>query len=270
MAILLPTLTPLIATLKADGYTVIGPAQRDGAIVLAELDSADDLPHGWGVMCEAGSYRLRRRDDTLAFGRSAVLEDLLHPPKDPLWTVQREAFVITEPPPDETRYAFVGVRPCDLRAIGIQDRVLGRPGSRYAKRRAATLIVAVNCTEPGETCFCVSAGGPACGPGADLSLTELPDGTFVTEAHTAAGNQLLQGLPRRRATDDETCQAEESVAAASGKMGRQLPSIDLKSFWRVRGKPRTGTMSPSVACPAATARWSAPPASAPRSRTPAT
>ncbi len=63
-----------------------------------------------------------------------------------------------EPP----RYAFLGVRPCDLRAIAIQDRVLGQPGSRYAARRARAFIVAVNCTEPGETCFCASVGA---GPG---------------------------------------------------------------------------------------------------------
>ena len=43
-----------------------------------------------------------------------------------------------EPP----SYAFAAVRPCDLRAIAIQDRVLAQPGSRYAARRARLLIVA--------------------------------------------------------------------------------------------------------------------------------
>ena len=71
MTTLLPTLTPLIEALKADGYTVIGPAMRGEAIVLTELDSADDLPHGWSVDVEAGSDRLRRRDGNLAFGHSA-------------------------------------------------------------------------------------------------------------------------------------------------------------------------------------------------------
>ena len=77
-----------------------------------------------------------------------------------------------EPP----RYAFLGVRPCDLRAIAIQDRVLAQPGSRYGQRRARVFIVAVNCTEPGETCFCASMGtGPGVDgvTGYDLALTEL-------------------------------------------------------------------------------------------------
>jgi hypothetical protein len=149
--------------------------------VLAELDSAADLPHGWGVTLKAGSYRLRRRDDELAFGHFSGPQSwktYLHPPRVPLWTVRREDLTVSEPPADETRYAFIGVRPCDLRAIAIQDRVLGRPGSRHAQRRAATFIVAVDCTEPGEACFCVSAGGgPARGPGADLRPTELANGT---------------------------------------------------------------------------------------------
>ena len=51
--------------------------------------------------------------------------------------------------------------------------------------------MAVNCTEPGETCFCTSMGtGPQAGPGYDLLLTELAgeaEHTFLVEAGSAAG-----------------------------------------------------------------------------------
>ncbi len=236
MAALLSTLTPLIAMLKADGYTVIGPARRDDAIVLTELDSAGDLPHGWGVALEAGTYRTQRRDHNLAFGHSAGPQSwktYLHPPRVPLWTAQRssdgEDFAISEPQTEGTRYAFVGVRPCDLRAIAIQGRVLGRPGSRYAQRRAATFIVAVDCTAPGETCFCVTAGGgPAAGDGADLSLTELAGDSYVARACTPAGEAMLQRLSSRPATEGEARQAQTAVAAAAEQMGRQLPPMDLR------------------------------------------
>jgi len=171
MATLLSTLTPLIAALKADGYTVIGPAQRDGAIVLTELSSAEDLARGWGVTVEAGTYRLRRRNDTLAFGHSVgpqSCKTYLHPSKIPLWTVRRADSPSISPSPSPRPMTCAtpssGYAPA-VCAIAIQYRVLARPGSHYAQRRAAAFIVAVNCTEPGETCFCVAAGaGRPAGP----------------------------------------------------------------------------------------------------------
>jgi len=148
----------LYRVLVAEGYRVIGPAVQDGAIVLRELTSADELPFGWGVELEAGSYRLRRRADDAAFGHAAGPQSwkrFLHPPREKLWSATRTAngFEVSEDDEQPPRYAFLGVRPCDLRAIEIQDRVLGQPGSRYASRREAAFVIAVNCTEPGETCF---------------------------------------------------------------------------------------------------------------------
>jgi sulfhydrogenase subunit beta (sulfur reductase) len=42
-------LTDLVGLLRADGYTVIGPTVRNGAIALEELTEAAALPFGWGV-----------------------------------------------------------------------------------------------------------------------------------------------------------------------------------------------------------------------------
>jgi len=39
----------LVEVLIERGYHVVGPTLRDNAIVLAELESAGDLPRGWGV-----------------------------------------------------------------------------------------------------------------------------------------------------------------------------------------------------------------------------
>src|SRR5215471_10010344 len=46
----------LFASLHDDGYSVIGPTARDGAIVLDELAAASDLPFGWGVRLAPGGY----------------------------------------------------------------------------------------------------------------------------------------------------------------------------------------------------------------------
>ncbi len=67
----------------------------------------------------------------------------LHPPRERLWSATRtpDGFELSDEADDgePTSYALLGVRPCDLRAIAIQDRILAQPGSRYAARRARLL-----------------------------------------------------------------------------------------------------------------------------------
>jgi ferredoxin len=234
---LLTDLAPLVAELRAQGYRLVGPTMRDGAIVLADLDSAAQLPHGWEVEASPGRYQLRRRNDTAAFAHSAgpqSWKQFLHPPRQALWSADRDAgetdFVVHEPPADPAPLALIGVRGCDLRAIAVQLRVFG-PDSDYARRLTAAFIVAVNCTEPAGTCFCVSAGGgPRAGDGYDLALTELAgDGRirYVVEVGSAAGGALLGRLPYADADPADVLSANEKIAAAEGAMGRALPDADL-------------------------------------------
>jgi ferredoxin len=231
----------LFQVLVAEGYQVIGPTVQDGAIVLRELSSASELPFGWGVRLEPGGYQLRRRDDSAAFGHAAGPQSwkrFLHPPRERLWSATRTAggFDLDGADDDEPpRYAFVGVRPCDLRAIAIQDRVLAQPGSRYAARRARLFIVAVNCTEPGETCFCTSMGT---GPGADgnaydLALTELLDQhghRFLVQAGSQHGAGILEQVGSERAEDAAVLRARSAVEAAADRMGRQMEAGGLREL----------------------------------------
>ncbi len=235
-------LCELYRVLVAEGYRVVGPAVQDGAIVLRELSSATELPFGWGVRLEPGGYQLRRRDDAAAFGHSAGPQSwkrFLHPPRERLWSAARTpdgGFELAGQASDDEppRYAFLGVRPCDLRAIAIQDRVLGQPGSRYAARRARLFVVAVNCTEPGETCFCASMGtGPGAEAGYDLALTEMLDEAghrFLAEVGSAHGADVLAGVPSEPADEVTVRGARSAVAAAAGRMGRQLEAGGLREL----------------------------------------
>ena len=230
----------LYRVLVAEGYRVIGPAVQDGAIVLRELASADELPFGWGVELAAGSYRLRRRADDAAFGHAAGPQSwkrFLHPPREKLWSATRTAdgFEVSEDDEQPPRYAFLGVRPCDLRAIEIQDRVLGQPGSRYAGRREAAFVIAANCTEPGETCFCASLGtGPGAGQdGFDLALTELvSEGghRFLVDVGSARGAAVIGQVPSREAAEGDIRGARTAVEAASDQMGREMDASGLREL----------------------------------------
>jgi ferredoxin len=234
MPALLRTLQPLVDRLRERGYTVVGPTVRDGAIVLAELRSAEALPYGVGVVTGPGAYRLRERDDRAAFGHAAgpqAWKRYLRPPRSLMWTVDREELRVTEPT-DGTRYAFLGVRGCDLRAIAVQDRVLGggdttSGDTAYARRRAAAFIVAVACTDPAETCFCASVDcGPDVRQGYDLALTELPAG-YLVESGSSQGKELLDALPTEPAPATHVEAGRAAVEAAAARMGRSLPEADL-------------------------------------------
>jgi ferredoxin len=227
------SLPQLFDALSRAGFRVVGPTVRDGAITLAELESADELPFGWGVALQPGGYRITQRSDRAAFGHSAgpqSWKQYLHPPREKVWLAQREGdgFELADSKEPAPKLAFLGVRPCDLRAIQIQDQVLRRDGSRYAARRDAAFIIAVNCTEPGETCFCTSMGtGPQSGPGYDLAMTEMVSSdqhTFVVEAGSPAGAAVLADMRLDPAEDAAVAGARDAVADAAGKMGRSMPA----------------------------------------------
>ncbi|MFJ9566171.1 4Fe-4S dicluster domain-containing protein [Streptomyces fuscichromogenes] len=236
-------LDALVAALVAEGRTVVGPTVRDGAIVLAELTSAEVLPYGWGVELDAGRYRLVPREDGAAFAHSCgpqSWKSFLHPARERLWSADRTpeggvAFTAEDAEPPS--YAFLGVRPCDLRAIAIQDRVLtgGRfEDTGYGRRRRGALLIAAECTEPGATCFCVSAGGgPAADPGYDLALTEVVDDDghrFLVRVGSEEGARLLAGVPHRTADPVTETAAHDAVDAARDRMGRALPPVDLRTL----------------------------------------
>ena len=224
----------LVSMLIDRGYRVVGPTVSDNAIVLAELNTADDLPRGWGVDVGPGHYRLRRRADEAAFGHSAgpqSWKQFLHPPRQKLWSSDAEQ------PEDEPRYAFVGVRGCDLAAIATLNGVLGdgvHPDHGFTGRLGKVFVVAVNCTEPGGLCFCASMGtGPAVGPGFDLALTERtgPDGCwYLVDVGSDVGAEVLAELPHREAGDTEIDSAREDVAQAADRMGRRMPDGDLRNL----------------------------------------
>jgi len=229
--------------LRRRGHTVVGPTVQSQAVVYSELSSAEELPIGWTDVQEGGTYRLTRRQDEAAFAHNVgpnSWKSLLFPATLTVWKGRRDAdgtleFEQEQPTP---RYAFIGVRACDLHAIAIQDRIL--IGDRYvepdyAARRRDAFIVAVNCGHAGGTCFCVSMGtGPKADSGFDLSLTELfeDDGPhrFLVEVGSERGAEVLAELPHAAATADDERLAEEVVERTANSMGRSLDTDGIKEL----------------------------------------
>ncbi len=235
-------LDALLAALSQRGYRVMGPTIRDGAIVYDSVAGTKDLPRGWTDRQEAGTYRLEKRTDEAMFGFAVGPQSwkkFLHPPVETLWRARRSEgqVEIEDSPGEDPKFAFIGVRACELHAIAIQDRVLlgdAFTDAGYRRRRDSAFLIAVNCGTAGGTCFCVSMGtGPEASSGHDVALTELiADGThrFLAEVGSAAGAEILAGLSHRPASAEDEAAAEAVIARTRASMGRQMDAEGVKQL----------------------------------------
>lgn len=232
----------LFDLLRGSGYRLIGPTRRDQAIVYEEVQTVDDLPVGWTDEQNNGTYRLQQRDDQALFGYVVGPQSwkkFLHPPLLRLWKAQRQSpgwqiLNDHEPPP---KLALVGVRPCELQAIAIQDKVFLQGkyvDPVYRARRENIFVIAVNCGQAGGTCFCVSMNtGPKATAGFDLALTEVLDEGrhyFVVDIGSERGAALMAQLPNEAASAATLRIVDKIVTNTAAQMGRNLNTTDIKSL----------------------------------------
>ncbi|MEW6324867.1 MAG: 4Fe-4S dicluster domain-containing protein [Nitrospirota bacterium] len=232
----------LLEALRRQGYQLIGPTLRDGAILFDEIRTTADLPEGWTEEQEGGTYRLKRRPDRALFGYAVgphSWKKYLHPPVRRLWQAQRRdgALEFIPEPESAVRYAFIAARACDLQAIAVQDRVFleGRVvDPSYQARREGAFVIAVNCGQAGGTCFCVSMGtGPKAARGFDLALTEVVDGgrhEFIVEVGSERGERLLRESPGRAAAEEDRAAAARIVEETARHMGRTMEAAGIKEL----------------------------------------
>jgi ferredoxin len=235
-------LDQLFSSLIEDGYTLLGPTVRDQAIVYDRIESTGDLPEGVTDEQEGGHYRLVERDDRSLFGYNlgpTSWKRFLHPPEVELVRIRRsdDGLEVLDTHPERPRFAFVGVRACELAAIAVQDRVfIGAGGGdpTYAQRRREAFIVAVNCGEAGATCFCTSMEtGPRCTSGYDILITEIAAGDsfkYVVQEGTDRGGRLVSGLGGRESTPADFAGIDQVIANAESEMGRHMDTSGIRDL----------------------------------------
>jgi ferredoxin len=231
----------LLAALIDAGYQPIGPILEGGRIIYGPIAAATDLPVGKTDLHDGGMYRIIDRSDQALFGYnlpSDSWKQYLYPSHTLLSTAVKAdgSFRVDAPGPDPARYAFFGVRACELAAIEIQDRVFANGAladPHYSSFRDRAFIVGVNCGQAGGTCFCASMGtGPRHTDGYDLVLTELAgeDHRFLVSSGTPAGGEIMRRLPLAPATPSDCSQADEMLAAVTEHMGRELDTTGIKEL----------------------------------------
>jgi ferredoxin len=229
----------LLDAIRRRGFRLVGPRVRDGAIAYDDISSASDLPAGWTDEQEAGTYRLRRREDDAMFGYNAGPQSWkrnLFPPSSLLWRGSRGDGNAAEDDSVEPM-AFIGVRACELHAIAIQDRVFmggDHVDPIYAARREGVFIVAVNCGQAGGTCFCVSMDtGPRVTAGFDLALTELLENgghRFLVEVGTERGAEVMAEVTDDVAPEADVAAADRVVERTAASMGRSMETGGIKDL----------------------------------------
>jgi formate hydrogenlyase subunit 6/NADH:ubiquinone oxidoreductase subunit I len=248
----------IFENLRASGFAPVGPRVRDGAIVLEELQRPADLPVGWTDEQNPGSYKLH---GPLPEGRyfdyncgPQSWKRFLNPPRQKILSAVKEngtwkfqaAGIGSGVDSSIRKYAFIGVRACELHAIGIQDRVFAgadgnvRPKAAkqippamdyqdplYTERRRRVFILAVNCSRAAPTCFCTSMKtGPRVSGAFDLALTETAD-RFVVEIGSEAGSHMLEGTTWQPASAFDLQQAFSETQRAEEMVRKRLDTHDL-------------------------------------------
>ncbi len=234
----------LLTVLSSKGYTLVGPTIRQGAIVYDVISSTADLPRGWNDEQEPAVYRLHQSEGPAYFDHVVGPQSwkrFLFPPR--LCTVSArkvgKGFEAEADRSEPSRYAFIGVRPCDLHAIAVQDKVFVSGeyvDPTYLARREQAFLVAVNCTRPGGNCFCVSMGtGPKAASGYDLVLTEVrSEGShlFLAESGSERGSSVLTEVPHRDADQREVDEMNRIMEQAVVHVGKTMEVQGIGEFLR--------------------------------------
>jgi sulfhydrogenase subunit beta (sulfur reductase) len=260
-----PKLDDLLLRLREKGYQTIGPRIRDDAVVYAPITGSADLPKGFISEQEAGRFHLASSGNSRFFDiipGAQSWKQFFFPPRVSLIAARKNGgWKAEKTAGNAPRLALIGVRPCELAAIKIQDLAFLRDDFTdpiYRDRRKNAFIVAVNCLHPGGTCFCASMGtGPKAADGFDLSLTELDD-TFLLEIGSEAGREIVKNFALQTADASAKQKAEQGLAEAKENMGRRLdvsdlPDLILKNLehpeWEAVAKRCMSCASCTLACP---------------------
>jgi len=227
-------LDDLFNILQQAGYKTIGPKVKDNSIAYEEIGEAADLPRGYSSQQDSASYQLSYQANGEYFGFTPGAhswKQFFFPPRTQLFALNgtQDGWKVKVNPPEDYSLALIGVRPCELAAIEVQDRVFLREDWQdpaYRRMRESAFILAVECLHPGSTCFCTAMGcGPNLEKGFDLGFTELED-VFIVKIGSEAGRTILSNLKWRPASAFWIASAQREIAQSVQQIKRSLPDVD--------------------------------------------
>ncbi len=150
------------------------------------------------------------------------------------------------------------IRPCDLHAITVLDRIFAQPpgDQAYFRRRRATALVVSNCTSPAEECNCLGLqAGPQAVDPCDLQITDLGEG-FLCEAETPAGililnagASLLQPARPDHLQEKERLISQARAALPPDRSADSMREAMKQADWEALGRECLGCGGCTFVCP---------------------
>jgi ferredoxin len=198
-----------LVELLTEEFLVFGPVQKRNEHVFERIENADQLSLDY---------------------HTTVLppKKILHRPFETLFSFHEDEGVIDVKQPEEKQILF-GVHPCDVHAISILDEAYSHEyeDPYYLSKRKNTLIFALNCSNPGEDCFCSSLGtGPDLKEGFDLAFTDLGD-QYLIEVGSEEGQKILDMARLTAAPRVTLVQKEKKLSDGRKKFKKRLLVNDL-------------------------------------------
>ena len=239
----------LLADLAGRGYRLVGPTVRDGAIVLDEIESPDELPRGVGEEQEAGRYRLVGRSDDRWFGFAHGPDSakrFLFPAREVVWDGRargRRSASASAGDEDERPIAFVGIRSCDLHAVAVQDRVFlegPAPDPAYARRRTRRRVHRGELRDArGDVLLRLHADRPPVHAGVRRRAHRVRRRLRRRSREPSSAPSCCRRPAPGEATPEEERADREVTERAIASMGRALETGDLPDLlYRNREHPR--------------------------------
>ncbi len=184
--------------------------------------------------------------------------EFLHPHKEVLFRyVQEDGRYTFEEEQIHPRLLFA-IRPCDLHAIALLDKIFGEqpPDQAYFRRRRATALVVQNCIAPGRECFCTAFGaGPVAVDPCDIEITDIGEG-FLCETETPAGililnagENLLQPAQPWHLQEKARLLQVARVAMPQDRSSAQIREAMKNADWEALGQECLGCGGCTFVCP---------------------
>lgn len=224
-------------------YAVAGPVEQDGRFLFAPLKDAADL-------------RLAYTTTTLP------PKKYLLPQEETLFTYETEQ-KLARTNFNTQQLLLFGVHTCDIHAMGLLDAAFaqGYPDAHYARRRATTYIVGIECLAPcDDQSFCKSMNTLSANSGFDLHLIDLGN-KYAVEVGTSAGQALLcEHAQAHAATREDLALLDKTLSAKWGRFPQRLdversdlPSLMTMShhspLWEELGEKCLGCGACNIVCP---------------------